>query len=97
MAIKTVDVNALTSQTESIYETIVILGKRARQISNRVKADLDEKLAYYEGFAGETESPRMQEEQTKISLQYEVKPKPTEVAIEEMMKGEVYFRNPNAE
>ena len=97
MAIKTLDVNALTSETESVYETINILSKRARQISNRVKAELDEKLAYYEGFAAETESLRMQEEQTKVSLQYETRPKPAEMAIDEMMKAEVYHRNPNEE
>lgn len=97
MAIKTLDVNALTSKTESIYETIIILSKRARQISNRVKAELDEKLAYYEGFSAETESLRMQEEQTKISLQYETRPKPTEVAIEELLRDEIYFRNPTEE
>ncbi len=97
MAIKTLDVDALTSETESIYETIVILAKRARQVSNRVKADLDEKLAYYEGFAAETESLRMQEEQTKVSLQYETKPKPAEIAIDELYRREVYFRNPNEE
>ena len=97
MAIKTLDVNALTSKTESIYETIIILSRRARQISNRTKADLDEKLAYYEGFAAESESLRMQEEQTKVSLQYEVRPKPTEVSIDELMRDEVYFRNTTEE
>ena len=97
MAIKTLDVDTLTSKTESIYETITILSKRARQISNRVKSELDEKLAYYEGFAAESESLRMQEEQTKVSLQYEVRAKPTEVAIDEIMRDEIYFRNPTEE
>lgn len=94
MAIKTLDVDALTTQTESIYETVVILAKRARQISNKTKAELDDKLAYYEGFATEMENLRMQEEQTKISLDYETRPKPSEVAIDELFADEVYFRKP---
>jgi lysozyme family protein len=97
MAIKTLDVNALTSETESIYETVVIMSKRARQVSTQAKAELDEKLAYYEGFGTETETPRMIEEQVKLSLQHETKPKPAEVAVEEMHEREIYYRNPNAE
>lgn len=95
MALKTLDMDALASQSDSIYEAVVILSKRARQVSSKVKAELDEKLAYYEGFATEMENLRMQEEQTKISLDYETRPKPTEAAVEEMYRHEIYFRNPN--
>lgn len=97
MALKTLDVDTLAAQTGNIFEAVVILSKRSRQVSSKVKADLDDKLAYYEGFGSEMENLRMQEEQTKISIDYETRPKPPEVAIEEMLNHEVYFRNPNEE
>lgn len=97
MAIKTLDADGLARRTGNIYETVAILSKRARQIASNVKAELDEKLAYYEGFGPEMEDTRMNEEQTRISLDYERRPKPTEVAVDEMLAEEIYYRNPTEE
>jgi DNA-directed RNA polymerase subunit K/omega len=97
MPIKTLDVDVLASQTGSVFEAVAIVGKRARQISSKMKAELDDKLSYYEGFETELDDPRFQEEQGRISLEYELKPKPTEFAVREMLEGEIYFRNPSAD
>ena len=92
MPIKTVDVDVLASQVGSVFEAVAILGRRSRQISTKVKAELDDKLSYFEGFESELEDPRFQEEQGRISLESELKPKPTELAIREMFNDEIYYR-----
>ncbi len=97
MAIKTVDVEALVAQTGNLFETVAILSKRSRQIASRMKADLDNQLAYFEGFEPELEDPQFQEEQRRISIEYEIKPEPTELAIQEMFDSEIYFRDPLTE
>ena len=97
MAIKTIDVDRLANTTGNIYETVGILSKRARQVAANLKAELDEKLAYYEGFGPEMEDTRMNEEQTRISLDYERRAKPTETAINEMFEDEIYYRDPTEE
>ncbi len=97
MAIKTVDVDSLVDHTGNLFESVAILAKRARQIAAQTKSELDNKLAYYEGFEPELEDPRFQEEQTKISIEYELQPEPTEMAINEMFEGEIYFRDPSAD
>lgn len=97
MPIRTIDVDRLTEGVGSVFEAVTIVGKRARQISSKIKAELDEKLSYFEGFETELEDPRFQEEQSRISLEYELKPKPTELAIREMLNGDVYFRTPAPE
>ncbi len=97
MALKTINVDALVDHTGNLFESVAILAKRARQLAAQTKSDLDNKLAYFEGFEPELEDPRFQEEQTKISLEYELKPEPTEMAISEMFNGEIYFRDPSAE
>lgn len=97
MAIKTVDMDRLAAMTGNLYESVSILSKRSRQISTNVKNELDDKLAYFEGFEQELEDPRFQEEQTKVSIEYEVKPEPTEMAVDEMLAGDVYFRKPTEE
>ena len=97
MAIKTVDVSRLAAESGGIYEAVAILAKRARQVSSKMKSELDEKLSYFEGFGPEMEDSRMADEQVRTSLDFERRNKPTEVAIDEMMDHEIYFRNPNEE
>lgn len=97
MAIRTIDVDALSKQTGNLYEAIAILSKRARQISTMTKNELDEKLSYYEGFEPDLEDPRFQEEQARISVEYEARPEPTEMAVNEMFDHEIYWRDPNEE
>ena len=97
MAIKTIDMDLLAKMTGNIFESVSILSKRSRQISRNTKNDLDEKLAYFEGFEQELEDPRFQEEQARVSLEYEVKLESTEQAIDQMIEGEVYFRDPSDE
>ena len=95
MAIQTIDLDALRSQTGNIYEAVAILSKRARQLAQYEKAELDEKLSYFEGLGTEVEDTRMQEDQARISLEFEKRVKPTETAIHEMLNREVFFRQPN--
>jgi|SRR5690554_5779032 DNA-directed RNA polymerase subunit K/omega len=95
MAIKTIDVNKLAEKTGSLYEAVAIISKRARQIASKMKSELDEKLSYFEGFGTEGDDVYMNEEQARVSIEFEKRPKPTEVAINEMFADEIYYRNPS--
>ena len=96
MAIKTLDTTNLAAQTGNLYETVSILSKRSRQLSAKTKAELDQKLSFYEEISLDpAEELRSNEDQLRISLEYERKPKPEAVAIQELEEGELYFRNPN--
>lgn len=94
MAIETLNIEELADRTGNLYETVAILSKRSRQIASDVRSELDEKLSYFEGFGPEMEDMRMQEEQEKVSLEFEKKPEPTEVAIEEFLEDKLYYRKP---
>ncbi len=97
MAIETIDVDKLAAETGNIFETVAIIAKRARQNASNERAELEEKLSYFEGFGAEIEDVRMQEEQARASIEFEKRPEPTEVAIREMQQGDIYFRNPGEE
>ena len=97
MAIRTIDVSQLASEAGGIYEAVAIVAKRARQVSSKIKSDLDEKLSYFEGFGPEMEDSRMADEQVRTSLEFERRAKAPEVSINEMLNHEIYFRNPNEE
>lgn len=91
MAAKTLEVEKLQQKTGNIYETIAIMAKRARQIAAKDKLELDEKLKYFEGFDDDDDFS-FNEEQERISKEYEKRPHPTERAINEMMADQVYWR-----
>ena len=93
MAIKTVDMDLLAKLSGNIFQSVAILAKRSRQISKNTKSELDDKLAYFEGFEQELEDPRFQEEQARVSLEYEVRSEASEMAIDEMVDGQIYFRD----
>lgn len=97
MAIKTRDVNKLAEKTGSLYEAVAILSKRSRQVASNIKSELDDKLSYFEGFGTEGEDAYMNEEQARVSIEFEKRPKPTEIAIDEMFADQIYFRNPTEE
>jgi hypothetical protein len=96
MPIKTLDIEKLNKDTGNQYELIVIMSKRARQIAAQEKLQLDEKLKYFEGFEDEDEFS-FNEEQEKISKEFEALPHATQRAVEGMRRGEVYFRYPQDE
>ena len=93
MSIKTLNVEHFQEVTGNLYECIVIMSKRARQIAAREKMELDEKLKYFEGFEEEEEF-QFNEEQENISKEYESLPHATQVAIREMARGDTYYRRP---
>jgi hypothetical protein len=97
MAFYTLDPDVLAEKVGTIYEATVIVSKRARQIAMHTKAELDTKLSYFEDFGLEPDDLRTNEDQLRISLEYEKRPKPTEAAIDEMLGDEIYYRNPHAE
>ena len=97
MAIRTVNVDELADKTGNLYKTVAIVSKRSRQVATSMKTELDDKLTYFEGFDPELEDPRFREEQERISIKYENKPKPMELAIDEMLNDQVYHRDPGEE
>lgn len=92
------DVKYLSAPTGNIYETVVVLSKRANQIALAEKKELNKKL---EDFRGERDASKEEvfenKEQIEISKFYERQPKPDLVAIAEFENGELYYRKAKGE
>ena len=87
----------LDRQTGNIYESVVIISKRADQIASEVKQELTRKLADFSSVNDTLEETFENREQIEISKYYEKLPKPTIVATEEFLDGKVYFREAKPE
>src|ERR1700760_4408576 len=91
------DLRELDKETDNIYESIVIMGKRANQISNNIKEELHQKLSEFASSNDNLEEVFENREQIEISKHYEKMPKPTLIAVQEFLEGKVYHRNPSKE
>ncbi|MBM3401551.1 MAG: DNA-directed RNA polymerase subunit omega [Bacteroidetes bacterium] len=91
------DVRELDKSTDNIYESIVIISKRANQISNNLKEELHGKLAEFASSNDNLEEVFENREQIEISKHYERMPKPTLIAVDEFLNDKVYYRNPSKE
>lgn len=91
------NVNEIDVETGNVYESLVVISKRANQISNNVKEELHGKLAEFASSNDNLEEVFENREQIEISKHYERMPKPTLIAMDEFLNGKVYHRNPNKE
>ncbi|MGC9332072.1 MAG: DNA-directed RNA polymerase subunit omega [Bacteroidales bacterium] len=92
--IKTLDFDKVSEGAENIYQAVIICEKRANQISVDIKQELSQKLEEFASYTDNLEEIFDNREQIGISRYYESLPKPTALAIEEYLNGELYFRNP---
>jgi len=91
------DLRELDVKTNNIYESLVIMSKRANQISNNVKEELHQKLSEFASSNDNLEEVFENREQIEISKYYEKLPKPSLVAIQEFLEDKIYYRNPAKE
>lgn len=89
------DIMSLCDETENIYESVAIISKRANQISSEIKQDLTKKLAEFASYNDSLEEVFENREQIEISRYYEKLPKPTLIATEEFVEGNIYYRDPS--
>jgi DNA-directed RNA polymerase subunit K/omega len=83
--------------TDNIYESLVVVSKRANQISAELKEELNGKLSEFNQQSDNLEEVFENREQIEISKYYERLPKPTLIALQEFGEGKIYHRNPSGE
>ena len=86
------DIKYLAAPTGNIYETVVILAKRANQIALAEKKELNKKLEDFKNDRDSMDEVFENREQIEISKFYERHPKPVLVAVEEFQAGELSYR-----
>lgn len=86
------DMNQLTAKVGNVYETVAIISKRANQISQSLKRELDNKLQDFSIPQDAIDEQFENKEQIEISRSYERIPKPTLIATQEFMDDELMYK-----
>ncbi len=91
------DVKDLAAPTGNIYESVVILYKRANQIALAEKKELNKKLEDFKNDRDSMDEVFENREQIEISKYYERQPKPVLVAVSEFQNNELTYRMAKSE
>ena len=89
------NLNDFSKDTGNVYESVVIISKRANQIAAQMKDELSKKLQEFGSNQDNLEEVFENDEQIQISRYYERLPKPTLIATQEFLEDKIYYRNPS--
>ncbi len=98
MAIKPVDMANFFGNIGNLYEGVVVTAKRARQIHDELKIELRQRLETLQQISAVTteveddSDPVANPDQLKISLEFERRPKPADLALTEVVEGKISKR-----
>ncbi|MFM7662169.1 MAG: DNA-directed RNA polymerase subunit omega [Bacteroidota bacterium] len=88
------DTIRLEEKTGNIYQSIVVVSKRANQISATLKEELTQKLQEFNTTTDNLEEVFENREQIEISRHYERMAKPTAIATQELLEDKLFINNP---
>ena len=88
------NLGTLNNGTENVYETVIVVSRRANQIAVEMKQELNKKLEEFASYTDNLEEVFENREQIEISKFYERLPKPTLIALQEFEESKMFFRNP---
>lgn len=86
-SIITRDMDKIADVTGNLYESVSVISKRARQISSKMKEELNNKLAEFASGVDNLEEVFENREQIEISKFYERMPKAGSISIDEFIEG----------
>jgi hypothetical protein len=96
MSVKPVDITKLKSRADNIYEAIVVMSKRARQINEEVKIEFNQRIEMIQTKItdpeDESDIPVTNPDQIRIAREFETRLNPPGVSIHEMLDGDLTFR-----
>ena len=88
------NLNDFDKETGNIYESVVILSRRANQIAVDLKEELSEKIKDFSVSQEISDEICENKEQIELARYYEQLSKPSLLATQEFLSKQVYFRLP---
>lgn len=92
MSLSPLDLSVIDSHAENIYEAIVVLSNRARQINEEIKIRLNQELEMFTTRSDSEEEIETNPEQMRISIEFEKMAKPTQRAVDDLMGERITYR-----
>ncbi len=91
------NISTLIDGTGNIYESLVVIAKRARQINRELKTELHQKLDEFATHTDAIEEIHENKEQIEISKFYERLPNPVIIGYDEFVNENLEYSYPHLE
>ena len=85
--------NDFSKMTDNVYETVVVMSRRANQLAIEEKKEINKKIDEFT-VVDTGEEVYENRERVEIVRHYEQMPKPSLVAIQEYLNDELTYQNP---
>jgi DNA-directed RNA polymerase subunit K/omega len=93
MPLKPIDLEFFNQPGRNVHESIVAASKRARQINEDIKIEFSQRVELITTKTeSETEEVDINPDQLRIAMEFEKRPKPTDLALDELMEGNLNWR-----
>ena len=88
MSVRTLKLNEIESKTDNLYEAVMVISKRARQINTEINDQIKSQLGNIEV---DEESGDENIDRESIISEFDKKAKPTSIAIDEILDNKLDF------
>ena len=86
MPIRPIDLELFIEKAKNVHEAIVAASKRARQVNEDMKIEFNQRIEMFTPRTeSETEENDVNPDQLKVSLEFEKRQKPTDVALDDVL------------
>jgi DNA-directed RNA polymerase subunit K/omega len=92
--VKARNMQEIASKSSNVYESIAIISKRSKQLSQEIKRELHQKLEEFAVSSETIEEVSENKEQIEISKFYEKLPDSTLIATEEFLSNQLNWKYP---
>jgi DNA-directed RNA polymerase subunit K/omega len=93
MALKPIDLEFFNRPDKNVHECIVAASRRARQVNEEIKIEFNQRVEMITvKTEGEGEENDINPDQLKISLEFEKRTKPTDIALTELITDQLTWR-----
>ena len=93
--VKARNMEEIASKSSNVYESIAVISKRSKQLSQEIKRELHQKLEEFAVSSETIEEVSENKEQIEISKFYEKLPDATLIATEEFLSNQLYWKYPD--
>lgn len=97
MSIKPVDLRILKAKANNLYEAVIVSAKEARRLNEENKTEFTNLISTFAPATDDDFDERDNQEQEKISLEFEKRNKPHVVAVNKMVDDKIDYRFKNKE
>ncbi len=93
MPLKPIDLEFFNREEKNVHESIVAASKRARQLNEDVKIEFNQRIELVvTKTESETEENDINPDQLRIAVEFEHRPKPTDLALDELLQSKLEWR-----